>query len=511
MLGHSLVESFNKTSNMAKEIYELKELFEDIQLNSVLEDGKTFVDCISKYSLDDISQKHKQEKLVPGFDRKRFVEENFNLPPAYDANYKSDKDRPVEENILALWDVLTRQPVPEQSSLLNLPYTYIVPGGRFREIYYWDSYFTMLGLKEHGRNDLIESMVDNFAWLIKNYGHIPNGNRSYYLSRSQPPFFALMITLLAGIREEESIYLKYIDELQKEYEFWQTGAEATKPDTAISRVVQMPGGEMLNRYFDNNTTPRPESYGADVHLSKISNQQPGQLYTNLRAGAESGWDFSSRWFEDGRHLETIQTTSIVPVDLNCLLYTLENTIAKAKNLAGDTNTANSFADKALLRKKAILKYCWNSEARFFCDYNFITGQQLNNITAAGLFPLFVNIATAEQAVAVAANTKNLLLKDGGIVTTTVHSGEQWDAPNGWAPLQWIAFTGLKNYGEYELANEIAARWLSLNEKVFRETGKLMEKYNVEDLDRPAGGGEYAGQDGFGWTNGIYMALKNSLG
>ena len=135
---------------------------------------------------------------------------------------------------------------------------------------------------------------------------------------------------------------------------------------------------------------------------------------------------------------------------------------------------------------------------------------MNNITAAGLYPLFINIATSEQAQKVAKNTQELLLKNGGIVTTTMYTGQQWDAPNGWAPLQWIAFKGLNNYGYNELANEIAHRWLSLNEKVFKATGKLMEKYNVEDMDKPAGGGEYTGQDGFGWTNGIYMAMKNSL-
>ncbi len=493
-----------------KEIYDLHELFDAVQLNSVLEDGKTFVDCIPKYSLDEIDEKYQDQKLSAGFNLKIFVDENFYMPPVFAAAYESNKLQTVEENIRVLWDVLTRQPGDEKSSLLNLPFRYIVPGGRFREIYYWDSYFTMQGLKEHNRADLVESMIDNFAYLISTYGHIPNGNRKYYLSRSQPPFFALMVTLLAEIKNDEKVYLKFSSELLTEYNFWQDGALDTAPGTAKNRVIQMHGGEMLNRYFDNNSTPRQESYAEDFHLSKVSKQPPAQLFTHLRAGAESGWDFSSRWFADGENFHTIHTTDIVPLDLNCLLYTLENTIAKAKAVAGDEQGAQLFSDKALNRKNALLKYCWNSTINFFCDYDFVAQQQLQHITAAGLFPLFVNIATPLQATSVAEKTASDLLKNGGIVTTTLHTGQQWDAPNGWAPLQWIAYMGLNNYGHQTLAKELATRWLALNEKVFKETGKLMEKYNVEDLDKPAGGGEYAGQDGFGWTNGVYVALKSRI-
>jgi alpha,alpha-trehalase len=248
-----------------------------------------------------------------------------------------------------------------------------------------------------------------------------------------------------------------------------------------------------------------------VHLAKQSRQSPENLYINLRAGAESGWDFSSRWFADGQNFETIHTTDIVPVDLNCLLFTLEATLAKAMDIAGKERDAVAFKTKAEERKEAIIKYCWNESAGFFCDYDFVLQQQQAGITAAGLFPLFSGIATKEQAVSVAEKTTELLLKEGGIVTTTKHTGQQWDAPNGWAPLQWVAYLGLRNYGFTDLATEIGQRWLSLNEKVFKETGKLMEKYNVEDLDKPAGGGEYVGQDGFGWTNGIYMALRKALG
>ena len=494
-----------------KEIYDLKDLFEDVQMNAVLEDGKTFVDCIPRLSLEEIEERYNNEKRSANFDTKKFVLDNFNLPAAYGASYQADIKRPVEEHIRALWEVLTREPAGEDSSLLNLPFTYIVPGGRFREIYYWDSFFTMLGLREHGRTDLIESMLDNFAYMINTYGHIPNGNRVYYLSRSQPPFFALMVSLLADIKNDEAIYTRYSNELEREYCFWLKGRKTTKPSKANLRVVQMPGGEILNRYFDDNPQPRQESYKEDVHVANESKRQAALVYTDLRAGAESGWDFSSRWFADGQNISTIQTTAIVPVDLNCLLYTLERTISKAKKLAGDVNGSQEFDNKAVTREKAILQYCWNEKEQFFCDYNFDTGQQMNNITAAGLFPLFVNIAREDQAKYVAQTTEKLLLKKGGLVTTTMYTGQQWDAPNGWAPLQWIAVKGLENYGHNALAQNIAGRWLSLNEKVYAATGKLMEKYNVEDISKESGGGEYPAQDGFGWTNGVYLALQKTYG
>lgn len=493
-----------------KEIYDLHALFEAVQLQSILEDGKTFVDCLPKYGLEEIERKYDLQKDQPGFDLTSFVKENFAMPPVFGATYESNRDLPVEENIKQLWDVLTRNPIAEESSLIPLPFTYIVPGGRFREIYYWDSYFTMLGLQQHGRVDLIQSMINNFAFLIRTYGHIPNGNRRYYVSRSQPPFFSLMVKQLALILDDEKLILNFKNELEQEYRFWQEGIENAQPGEGYLRVVKMPDGELLNRYYDNNPKPRQESYAEDVHIAKHSSQSAESIYRHIRAGAESGWDFSSRWLADGMNLPTIQTTEIVPVDLNCLMYSMEFEISRAYALSGDMATSAEYESKASQRSTAIRKYCWNNEVGFYCDYNLVDKKVQNGITAAGLFPLFVKIATFDHASIVADNTEAYLLKKGGLVTTTVNTGQQWDAPNGWAPLQWIAFMGLHNYRCHELADEIARRWLALNESVFRETGKLMEKYNVEDLDKPAGGGEYPGQDGFGWTNGIYIALKYKL-
>ena len=491
-------------------LFDCHPLFEDVQLKDVFEDGKTFVDCVPKERLEKISNQYLQQKDEPNFNLKEFVLTHFDLPPVFASGFTSDASKTIEEHIEQLWPVLTRQPDEKQGSLIPLPYPYIVPGGRFGEVYYWDSYFTMLGLRESGLHQLIENMIDNFAHLIHTVGYIPNGNRTYYIGRSQPPFFALMIQLLASIKGKE-ILTRYLPALETEYHFWMNGANDLGDDISVSKqVVRMPGGELLNRYFDENNTPRPESYKEDIALSHQSSQPAAQLYSHLRAGAASGWDYSSRWFKDGSSFETIHTTEVIPVDLNSLLFFMEQTIAEAFGISGDMAAEKKYLLLAEKRKAAIQKYCWNSETGYYCDFNLDTKKINVNITAAGLFPLFTKVATSEQAAKVEAATRKFLLKDGGIFTTTKNTGQQWDAPNGWAPLQWIAFIGLSNYGFSALATEIAERWTELNKKVFNETGKMMEKYNVENLDEPAGGGEYPGQDGFGWTNGVYLALKKKL-
>jgi len=514
------------------------QLFKDVQMQQVLPDGKTFVDCTPKRKVADIMYDYGMMK-GPNFDLKKFIDENFNLPPAPPQLNYIQQEKDATMHIKNLWGVLKRDADKASpfggglegagSSLLPLPYPYIVPGGRFREIYYWDSYFAMLGLKASGETAMIENMIKNFDYLIASFGHVPNGNRSYYLSRSQPPFFCMMVELLAGIKGN-AVYKKYLPSMLKEYAYWMEGSSEIKAGESFKRLVKLKDGAMLNRYWDENTTPRQESYKEDTEtaeaaamelamrikvaspekLKEILDKKRSDTYVELRAGACSGWDFSSRWFTDPNKIATIQTTSIIPVDLNCLLYSMETILAKALKLNGNTKLSAQYNQKAVKRKKAIQQYCWSKEEGFFFDYNLAAAQQTDIVTAAGVFPLFVKIATPAQASVVAKTIERLLLKDGGIVTTTSNSGQQWDAPNGWAPLQWTTITGLKNYGNHKLANSIAQRWLALNDKVYAATGKLMEKYNVEDLSKEAGGGEYPSQDGFGWTNGVYLALKKIL-
>jgi len=360
------------------------------------------------------------------------------------------------------------------------------------------------------RTDMILNMINNFSYLIDRYVYIPNGNRTYFIGRSQPPFFAGMVKLLAE-EKGANVLVEYLPRLQKEYDFWMNGSDLLKQGkTNVNRVVLLPDSNILNHYWDENDTPRPESFKEDVELAKEAKDKK-IMYRNLRAGAESGWDFSSRWFKDGKDFSTIHTTEIIPVDLNCLLFHLEQTIAEGYELAGNKQSAEKFIALAASRKEAINTYCWNEDKGFYFDFDYVAGIQKLSLTLAATFPLFFRIASGEQGSGVATIIEDQFLKPGGIITTTETTKQQWDAPNGWAPLQWIAINGLFNYGHDELAEKIAQRWMNINEKVYTNTGKMMEKYNVVATDLLAGGGEYEAQDGFGWTNGVYLALKKMFG
>jgi len=494
-----------------EEISDIPALLRDVQMKRIFPDGKTFLDCTPVYDDQAINEKYLLQKDLPGFDLKKFVADHFELPVPVSQGYSSDANKTLEENIETLWGYLTRQPDKGGGSLIPLPYPYIVPGGRFGEIYYWDSYFTMLGLKVSGRYDMIENMVNNFSALIDRFGYIPNGNRKYFIGRSQPPFFSHMVQLLASVNNSQ-ILITYLPQLVKEYNFWMKGSDQlSKTNGSLFRTVSMFGGEVLNRYWDENETPRPESLREDVELAHRSDQQPAILYRHLRAGAESGWDYSSRWFKTPDSFETIYTSDIVPVDLNCLLFHLEQTIAEAYASDGKTDLSEKYQSLALKRKDAIQRYFWNRDQGFYFDYDMRQNVQKQSLTLAGVVPLFVKIADPRDAPAVATVIREKFLRPGGLVTTLETTGQQWDAPNGWAPLQWMAIAGLANFGQTDLAKTIARRWIQLNADVFRRTGKLMEKYNVVDTQLEAGGGEYAGQDGFGWTNGVLLALIQIYG
>lgn len=484
-------------------------LFEAVQMSGIFPDNKTFVDCTPKRDPSLVMQDYNAQKDQTGFDLKKFINKNFIPPAGPRIIFKTDITTGIRKHIDTLWEVLSRSPdsSSKYSSLLPLPYPYIVPGGRFREMYYWDSYFTMLGLQESHRVTIIQNMISNFAYLIDTYGFIPNGTRTYYLTRSQPPFFSMMLDILAK-DQGDAVLAKYQPELLKEYQFWMVGASKLKPGEAYRNSVRMADGEIMNRYWDASDQPREESYKKDVDAVKLTKEQPGEFYRNVRAAAESGWDFSTRWMDTTGRLESIETTFIVPVDLNCLMYHLELSIARSYKIQGKTEDYQKYLTKAEARKKAILKYSWSEKNGWFMDYNWKEKRTTPVETLAGMFPLEFKIADQQQATKAAAVLKSKFFKSGGLVTTLNRSGQQWDSPNAWAPLQYMSIDGLNNYNQKALAKDIATTWIQTNLQVFNETGKLMEKYNVVDTNTKAGGGEYPLQDGFGWTNGVLLNLMD---
>jgi alpha,alpha-trehalase len=486
-----------------------QDLFTAVQTAGIFTDSKTFADAVPRASPPVILRRfHAQRPRTPQALR-QFVAQNFvtaDSAAPVGSQRSIAAGLPIAGHIDQLWPQLTRDAatVPPFSSALPLPRPYVVPGGRFRELYYWDSYFTMLGLARSGRQDLVQDMIGDFASLIDRYGHIPNGTRSYYLGRSQPPFFFEMVALLQP-QDPASAWARYLPQLKHEYAFWMEGAAALHVAGAHRRVVRLPDGTLLNRYWDDVDEPRDESWREDVELARRSHREPAQLYRDIRAAAESGWDFSSRWLRDPKSLSSIETTRVVPVDLNSLLFGLEQSIRDGCARTGDQSCAADFARRATARHQAIDRYLWDERTGFYTDYRWTDGRLTGVLSAATFYPLFESLASAPRAMRVAQAARAALLDQGGVGTTTVTTGQQWDAPNGWAPLQWIAVRGLRAAGESALAATIACRWVVSVTAVYARTGRLVEKYNVVSTGG-GGGGEYPLQDGFGWTNGVTREL-----
>ncbi|WP_118183548.1 alpha,alpha-trehalase TreA [Paraburkholderia phosphatilytica] len=487
------------------------DLYRDVELAHIYPDSKTFADMVPNEAPAQVVADYQSARTQPQFDLKQFVEQHFTLPPRTAKHYVSDPNQSVTAHIDTLWNVLRRDPdanASPYSSLLPLPSPYIVPGDRFDEIYYWDSYFIMLGLEASGQHALVDDEMNNFATLIDRYGHIPNGNRTYYLSRSQPPFFAQMVQLVAE-KEGDQVYARYLPELRREYAYWMTGSERLAPGQAAHHLVRLADGTLLNRYWDERATPRDESYREDVITAQQMPQRHAEdLWRNLRAGGETGWDFSSRWFGDGKTLATIDVTSLIPVDLNCLMVDLERTLAKAYRVTGDAGHAENLEQRARVRADAIRRVLWAPQLHAFGDYDFVHRTLTHRLSAATVYPLYTGVATRNEAREVAQTVRRSLLRPGGLATTQTNTGQQWDEPNGWAPLQYLAVIGLRRYSEPDLARDIATRWIRTDVAYYQRTGKLVEKYDVDATagNVSAGGGEYPLQDGFGWTNGVLRVL-----
>jgi alpha,alpha-trehalase len=492
---------------MNKQLYinEIQALFDEVQRAQIFEDQKMMTDAVPLFPVSKINAEYEMQKGNAGFDLKDFVMANFDFLGAKISIQREDQ-LPIEQHIEKLWDELTRTAYEEKGTLLKLPKPYIVPGGRFNEFFYWDSYFIMLGLQVSGRTEMMKNIIENCSYLIQNVGFVPNASRTHFLSRSQPPYFSLMLDLLFETTNDEKIYTQYHDTLEKEYAFWMNGEEGLDHESRVKRVAKTKDGDILNRYYDAENTPRPESYLIDIEDSKNTGEE---FYRNIRSACESGWDFSSRWFADGEHIQTIETLNLAEVDLNSLLWHLEKTLARSSALLNLTEKENYFTQRAARRRQIINTYFWDENTECYKDYHLKKHKNTPSEHIAALYPLFLGLADKTQAESVAKHIAEKFLYQGGLVTTTKKTGQQWDLPNAWAPYQWLGFKAMKNYGFDELAEEIKNNWCKNVERVYSNTGKLMEKYNALDTETIAGGGEYPNQDGFGWTNGVYLKLKQN--
>ena len=513
------------------------ELFHDVQMQGIFVDSKTFADSNPKIPLSNIHLLYNELSDKSEFCLETFIDHHFHLPCDAELDDSEQYELSSLDMIPHCEKVLEynrRQPHADENtgSLIGLPYPYVQPGGRFREIYYWDTYFTAEGLAAIGRLDDVKSMIQNLGRMIESFGYIPNGNRTYYLDRSQPPAFALLLNILERHDGIEAV-TPYISQLEAEYGFWMDGEETVNktPFSASRRVVCIEPGVVLNRYYSDSSAPRPESYKEDIEAFAAYkqamqaqgfnvDQQQEQFYREIRASAESGWDFSSRWIDKRNGVSHFRTTEMIPVDLNALLYFMEVQLSHYHKWLGHDDSSKRYREAAERRKRALETYCWDNKKKIFSDYCWVESRDQGKIvhndfdTLATVVPLFVNLCDADTAAAIAETLKKFFIscdvKGGGLAITLMKKepGHQWDTPNAWPPYQWMAVQGLKNYG-LSLADTIQREWLKLNHTHYRLERKMVEKYDVTTATA-GGGGEYQVQDGFGWTNAIAICFDRDI-
>ena len=410
----------------------------------------------------------------------------------------------------------------KEHGLLYLPYPYVVPGGRFNEMYGWDSYFTQVGLVRDNEMALAKNMTDNFIYQIDHYGKILNANRSYYLSRSQPPFLTQMI--LNVYRKERNIaWLRStVPAIEKYYRFWVEDPHLTK-ETGLSRYYDLgdgPAPEVLSGERDEQgrdhydlvkefyRTQDVKDYDLGQYYDKDKDQLTDLFYKGDRTMRESGFDPSNRFGPFN-----IDIIHYDPVCLNSLLYLMETDTAEILRILGRAQQAEIWKNRAEDRKQKINQLMWDERDGLYYDYNFAEKELRRYPFVTTFYPLWVGIADQKQAARLVANLK-LFERPGGLLTSTNVSGSQWDAPYGWAPTEMLAIEGLRRYGYDKEADRITANFLSTILKEFIQHNTIVEKYDVARRESEVSAGLKFGyksnEIGFGWTNAAFVELYAKL-
>lgn len=470
------------------------------------------------------------EELVP-WTPPDFVDE----PPKLSA-IKDAAEREWAFGLNRLWKTLGRMQKPEVAaapqrySALPRRFGMVIPGGRFRETYYWDSYWIVRGLLVCDMVETARGLVENLLDDVRKFGFVPNGGRTYYLDRSQPPLLSEMVIAIDTVAHNTTWLKSVFPVLEQEYNFWMNPANGH----TVSIPRKRAGDTIrLNIYNSSCAEPRPESYREDLHTAARASQQyqrrPQDVYRGLRAAAESGWDFSSRWFAPAEDVEygiigaandiaTVNASAIVPVDLNCLLYRTELNLASMQRLL--TGFEGPYEAAAVRRRDDMTTLLWLDDSASghgtFRDYRLDTGEHSQIISlsdfAAPLWAFGSRKRFSNDIVESLLSSG--LLQPGGALTTAIRTGQQWDAPNAWPPLQLMLIEGLDRLDDTafewqrtkKMADDLASGWLQSNLKAWQDTGLMYEKYNAFRPGVGGGDGEYIPQVGFGWSNGVALAL-----
>ena len=410
----------------------------------------------------------------------------------------------------------------KEAGLLYLPYPYIVPGGRFNEMYGWDSYFTLLGLVRDGELDLAKNMTDNCIYEIKHYGKILNANRTYYLTRSQPPFLTQMILEVFNRTEDIQWLQSTLPAIEQYYHYWVSephltattglsryhGGASTPAPEAVYGERDQQGKTHYDRVREYYHTHSVHEYDATRYYDKVADQLSPDFYVGDRAVRESGFDPADRFGPFSADIIHYN-----PVDLNSLLYQMEVDIATIFTRLGHSRPAQVWQDRAQLRAAMLNRLMWNEEAGLYFDYNFELQRPSSYRFITTFYPLWAGIATIEQASKVVENLP-IFEQRGGLQMSDSVTGKQWDAPFGWAPTQIIAIGGLRRYGFHEAADRISLKFLTMILQDFAIHGTLKEKYNVvtgqSDLAADLKFGYTSNEVGFGWTNAAFTLLYEQL-
>ncbi len=420
----------------------------------------------------------------------------------------------------------------EEHGLLYLPHPYVVPGGRFNEMYGWDSYFIILGLLQDEEIELAQSMVDQLAYEIEHYGMILNANRTYLLMRSQPPVFTpAILEVYERLKDLQKSQISHPHEqwlrsmlspIETYYYYWSVPPHLNQA-TGLSHYAALgngPAPEVIMSELDERGRTHYDrvkeyyrhfqfdDYDVDLYYDRDRDELTELFYQGDRSMRESGFDITNRFGPF-----SIDIIHYAPVCLNVLLYQMEADTAKIHEILDYSEIATQWRERAALRQERIDRFLWDEEAGLYFDYNFRTGKARQYEYATTFYPLWAGIASPEQARRVWQNLDKFE-EAGGILTSTHVSGNQWDAPFGWAPLNLIAVEGLLRYGYEEDAKRIAGKFLNMAVREFNKTGTLVEKYDVcacsANVSDEIFFGYSSNEIGFGWTNGVILELLKIL-
>jgi len=401
----------------------------------------------------------------------------------------------VYDYIKANWQNTVRYETGDRGTLLGLPFPYTVPcqtEKTMQQYFYWDTYFTNAGLLKQGLLDLAKNNTDNLLFHLNKYGYVPNGNRTYFLDRSQPPYLSMIVREIFEVTRDKNWLNNAYELLKTEYEFWDKNRQTP---IGLNRHLHHATDEELIKFYDDELKGR-------IDFFPKNREKKIYIANHYLTEAETGWDFTPR-FE--KH-----AADFAKVDLNSLLYQMEkNMVYFSKMLERDEE--ESWSNVAEKRRALFTKYFWNYEMGYFYDYNFVSGRQSPIASLAGFHPLWAKMATEAQAAAAVKNLKKFEYDFG--VAVCENSGRkiiyQWDYPNGWPPLFYIVINGLNNYGFEEHARRIAEKYVRVVVRNFKSTGDLWEKYNVVDGSIRVNN-EYEMPAMMGWTAGVFVFCAHFL-